>query len=81
MSEKQEWTFQIENNAGASFAAFSPDQKQEISCYKFDDSDQHPPLVRNKFCLFVESNDNRCQIWLTKPVLERLIAGLQLINE
>lgn len=77
----EEWTFRNENGAGPMFEAWSPSQKQEISCYRFDNSENHPPSVRDKFCLFVESNDNRAQIWLSKETLQQIIAGLQLVSE
>lgn len=78
---KKDWTFRIENAAGPMFEAWSPDKKQEISCYKFDDSEDHPPIVRNKLCLIVESNENRAQLWMTKEIMAEIIAGLQSVSE
>jgi hypothetical protein len=80
-SKIEDWSFRSENNVGPMFEAWSASKKQEISCYRFDNSENHPPEVRNKFCLFVESNDNRAQIWVTKETLDQIIAGLQMVSE
>jgi hypothetical protein len=43
-SKIEDWSFRSENNVGPMFEAWSASKKQEISCYRFDNSENRAQI-------------------------------------